>query len=129
MVIKYKTGWNMEILRYANQFGPYQGFLNSFDENAISKALFDAKGHFNDHWCKVFIDVAMDPFSSQTVTIEQGAHQAENMRGGGFCLHFTGRDQDGYAFHFYIDQTHTGQARVFEITYMENGRPKSIKRV
>lgn len=125
-MIKYKPGWNLEIRSYANRFGAYQAFLSSFDENSINKAIFDAKGHFADQWIREFIDIAMDPFSPKVVTVEQGTHQAENMRAGGFCLHFTGRDHFGYAFHFYVKQLPTGLPRIFEVTYMDRGRPKSV---
>jgi hypothetical protein len=128
VAITYKPLWNVEIQRYANKYGPYQAFLSAFNEVAINRAIFEAKGHFNDPWVKEFIDVAMDPFSKKIVTVEQGTHQTEDTVGGGYCLHFTGRDQYGYAMHFYIQQSRTGQPQIIEITYMENGAPKSIKR-
>jgi hypothetical protein len=52
----------------------------------------------------------------------------ETTKGGGFCLHFTGRDTYGFAFHFYIDQQQNGTPRIFEITYMDRGRLVSRKR-
>jgi hypothetical protein len=96
MAITYKSGWNAQITSYANKYGPYQAFLSSFDENTLNRALSDAKNKFIDPWVNRFIDAAMDPFNKKSVvTVEQGAHQTEDTGGGGFCLHFTGRDQDG----------------------------------
>jgi hypothetical protein len=130
MAITFKIGWNIEVKKYANKYGPYEAFLSSFDENAINKALFDAKNKFVDQWVNKFIDSAMDPFDKKNVvTVEQGTHQTENMQGGGFCLHFTGRDTYGFALHFYIDQQANGLPRIFEITYMDKGRPVFCKRV
>ncbi|MBS1629255.1 MAG: hypothetical protein JST27_04265 [Bacteroidetes bacterium] len=111
--------WNLELrnwLRTANQV-----FVNQFNENAINNAIAGARGHFNDHWCKEFITIACDPFDRRIVTIEQGAHQPENARGGGFKLHFTGRDNGGYAFHFYVRQLMTGQLEVTEMSYNDHG--------
>ena len=129
MAITFKPGWNLQIRSYASKYGPYQAFLSSFDENTINRALFDSRNKFVDPWVNKFIDAAMDPFDKKSVvTVEQGSHQAENLSGGGFCLHFTGRDTDGYAFHFYINQQQNGMPRIFEITYMDKGRLVSCKR-
>ena len=130
MAITYKPGWNVQIRSYSNKYGPYQAFLSSFDENTLNRALSDARHKFNDSWVNRFIDAAMDPFDKKSVvTVEQGAHQTEDTRGGGFCLHFTGRDQDGYAFHFYVNQQKNGSPRIFEITYMDKGKLVSCKSV
>lgn len=130
MAITFKPGWNREIISYASRYGQYRAFLSSFDEAAINRALFEARGKFNNQWAREFIKHAMDPFDQRNVvTIEQGTHQVEDTRGGGFCLHFTGRDTFGYAFHFYIDQKLDGKARIFEITYMDRGRLVSCKRL
>lgn len=129
MAITFKSGWNQEIKSYANKYGTYQAFLSSFDENAINRAVFDAKNRFIDPWVNKFIDSAMDPFDKKNVvTVEQGTHQTENRGGNGFCLHFTGRDTYGYALHFYVDQQSSGLPRIFEITYMDKGQPVSCKR-
>ena len=118
MAINFKPGWNVQIKSYASKYGPYQAFLNSFDENAINRALFDAKNKFADRWVNEFIGYAMDPFDkSHVVTLEQGTHQTEDTRGGGFCLHFTGRDTYGFAFHFYVHRQADGIPRIFKITY------------
>jgi len=129
MAIVFKPQWNQEIKSYAQKFGPYQAYLSSFTDYSISRALFEAAGHFNDPWVRNFIKYAMDPFDkAHVVTVEQGTHQAEDTTGKGFCLHFTGRDADGYALHFYLDQNQDGKPRIFEITYMDHGRPVSIYR-
>ena len=129
MALKFKPGWNLEIRRYATQYGDYQAFLNSFNEAAIARALFDAHGRFPHPWCQSLIAVSMDPFSPREFVVEQGAHQTENTNGGGFCLHFTGRDEYGDAFHFYIRQKPSGQAEIFEMTFKERGRFRSVYRV
>ena len=127
-MLKFKPGWNSEIAKYVHQFGPYKAFLMTLNEAAISKALFDTSGHFNNQWVRELVKIAMDPFDRHEVVIEQGTHQAENLRSGGFCLHFTGRDTYGFAFHFYIRQKMTGQAEIFEITYSDKGRIVSVNR-
>jgi hypothetical protein len=129
MSIVFKPGWNLQIRSYARNYGEYQAFLSSFDQNSINRALFEAQNKFNDQWITKFIGYAMDPFDTQNVvTVEQGTHQVETTKGGGFCLHFTGRDTYGFAFHFYIDQQQNGTPRIFEITYMDRGRLVSRKR-
>ena len=129
-MLTYRPGWNQEVARYADRFGSYQGFLSAFSSRDLERALFDGRGKFNDRWVREFIDVAMDPFNRErVVTIEQGAHQVESRNGGrGFCLHFTGRDHYGYALHFYLRQTITGQAELSEVTYKDRGRVVSVRR-
>jgi hypothetical protein len=74
-------------------------------------------------WVKQFIKDAKDIENKvRVVTIEQGTHQPEDLPSGGFTLHFTGRDADQVAFHFYVKQLPTGALRIFEITYMDNGK-------
>lgn len=124
-MIKFRPQWDLELrawLRTANQ-----AFVNQFDENAILKAISDAKTKFSrDVWCKNFIEIAMDPFDRKVVTIEQGAHQPENVATGGFKLHFTGRDNGGFAFHFYVKQDNIGRLVVTEMSYMDYGRLKRV---
>lgn len=122
-MIEFKNGWNAEIPQYANRYGTYKVFLESFDENSISAALFGAQGHFSNVWVKNLIKIAMDPFDPKVVLVEQGTHQVEDTFGGGFCLHFTARDPDGFAFHFYINQSKTGLPQIMQVTYMQKGWP------
>ncbi|MHC2068791.1 hypothetical protein ACYFX5_15090 [Bremerella sp. T1] len=128
MALKFKPGWNTELKKYADKYGEYQAFLDSFDEAGIAKALFDAKNRFNHPWCQSLIDVSMDPFSRRVFTIEQGAHQTENMRAGGFCLHFTGRDDKGSAFHFYVKQKDNGLPEIFEMSFKDGHMFRSVYR-
>ena len=117
----FKPGWNQPIPKYEEKYGEYKAFLDTLNEAAIRKAFVRAKGAFSNTWVKKFIDEALsqDP---PMVTIEQGSHQPENLKSGGFCLHFTGRDSDGYAFHFYIIQDSAGNPVIFEVTYRDNGQ-------
>jgi hypothetical protein len=126
IMIKYASGWNSEIASYANRFGSYKAFLESFDENSINVALCKAQSSFSDNWVKDLTKIAMDPFDNRTIWIEQGTHQAENLRSGGFCLHFTGRDNYGLAFHFYVKQALNGVPEIFEITFKRNGNFVSV---
>ncbi len=128
-MITYKHGWRTQLTQYAIKYGQYQAFLSSFDENAINRALFDASNHFKDDWIQEFIAIAMDPFDSRKVTVEQGTHQTENLNGGGFCLHFTGRDWYNTAYHFYVKQRKTGEAYIFEVSYSYRGQIYSVKRI
>lgn len=96
-----------------------RAFANQFDENAILKTISYAKTKFSrDVGCKNFIDIAMDPFNRKEVVIEQGAHQPENVATGGFKLHFTGRGNGGFAFHFCVIQNNVGRLVVIEMSYM-----------
>ena len=122
MPLEFVHGWQHARPQYVQRYGNYQAFLRAFSENAIRRALFDARGHYRDRWIQRFLDIANDPFSRQDIMVEQGAHQAEDVRGGGFRLHFTGRDPDGVAFHFYVIQRNNATLRVDEITYMDGGR-------
>lgn len=125
-MIKYKPTWKTELRQWLAQSN--QAFINQFDENAINRAIAGARNHFPDKWCKEFIDISMDPFDTREVTIEQGAHQPENTKGGGYKLHFTGRDQYGFAFHFYLKQILSGALEISEISYMDNGLKKFARR-
>lgn len=119
-MLKFEQDWNSEIQKYANKYGEYQAYLSSFDTKSIISAIWAAKGHFNDQWVKNLLDIATDIHDKRVVNIEQGTHQPEDTpNGGGFCLHFTGRDPDGYAFHFYITQKSDSQAFIFKITYKD----------
>lgn len=121
-MLDFKKGWNLEIQKYASKYGHYAAYLESFDSKAIISALWDAKDHYHDQWTTKFFKNAQDIHdSAHVVTIEQGTHQPEDQIGGGFILHFTGRDADGVAFHFYIKQRQNGDPYIFEITYMDNG--------
>ncbi|HKQ78597.1 MAG TPA: hypothetical protein VJ810_33170 [Blastocatellia bacterium] len=80
-----------------------------------------AAGHFQDGLVKQFLDDAQNSDSGTIVTIEQGTHQPEDTTGGGFKLHFTGRDQNGKAFHFYVQQLNDGALYIPTITYMGKG--------
>jgi hypothetical protein len=125
-MLEFKDGWNVEIRRYANKYGAYAGYLESFDSKSIIIALWGAEGHFQDKWAKKFMnDARAIHDKTRVVTIEQGAHQPEDCVGGGFKLHFTGRDADGFAFHFYITQLPDGTPHIGEITYKDNGQLKS----
>ncbi len=118
-MVRFAPNWNVELrnwLRAANQT-----FVNQFNETAINHAIGTANGHFRDHWCQEFIKIASDPFDRRVVTIEQGTHQPEDARGGGFKLHFTGRDNGGYAFHFYVRQLMTGALEITEMSYNDRG--------
>lgn len=122
MALTFKSGWNTARQKYVNKYGQYQAFLDTLNESVIRQAFIKAKDNFTDRWVNEFIDIATNSKRSETVTIEQGSHQPEDMKGGGFCLHFTGRDNYGYAFHFYIVQNSSGYPVIFEITYRDGGQ-------
>jgi hypothetical protein len=120
-MLTFNQGWNTEIQSYANRYGPYKAYLETFDTNNIISALWDATGHFNDNWVRKLLMDAQDIHDEiNIVTIEQGTHQPED-HNNGFKLHFTGRDADGVAFHFYVTQANN-QPHICSITYKENGQ-------
>jgi len=127
MALQFVDGWNQERQQYVDRYGQYKAFLDTLTEQSIRDAFEEAHGHFNDQWAARFIDLAIDQ-NGQVVKIEQGSHQAEDMPNDGFCLHFTGRDPDGYAFHFYIQQRNDGTPFIFRITYRDGGQTISDNR-
>lgn len=122
-MLKFKHAWDQELRNWLK--GANQAYVNQFNDNAILRAIADAKSGFSAYqWCNNFIDIAMDPFNPKVVTIEQGTHQPEANKGGGFKLHFTGRDNAGYAFHFYVQQQPNGTLRVTEMSYVDGALRK-----
>ena len=122
-MLKFNDGWDVEVRSYVRRHGKYAGFLESFDKDSITTALLNADGHFKDEWAAKFIKNAKDSSDKRNVvTIEQGPHQTEDLASGGFKLHFTGRDADDYAFHFYVTQSLDGALHIGEITYKDNGQ-------
>jgi len=122
MPLEFATNWNKERPNYVTKHGSYKAFLETLNESTIRQAFARADNQFSDYWVKEFIAIANNPSSTQTVRIEQGSHQPENLSGGGFCLHFTGRDSDSYAFHFYVIQNSSGYPEIIEITYRDGGQ-------
>lgn len=120
MGLIFKKGWNEARKDYVKKYGTYQAFLDTLTESLIVGAFRNARNHFSDHWVLEFIDITVNSNRVEQVSIEQGSHQPEDLKGGGFCLHFTGRDNSGYAFHFYIIQNLDGTPRIIEISYREN---------
>ncbi|WP_306350794.1 hypothetical protein [Flavobacterium sp. '19STA2R22 D10 B1'] len=125
MALTFKKGWNTAKPGYEKKYGQYQAFLDTLTETSIINAFKNARNHFSDHWVLEFIDIATSSSRTERVTIEQGTHQPEDTRGGGFCLHFTGRDNYNYAFHFYIIQNLDGTPKIMEISYRENNQTVS----
>lgn len=126
MPLTFKPGWDREKTSYANKFGTYQGFLDAFREVDIRRMIFDARNKYSHQWVKDFIRIANDPFSRENIQLEQGTHQTENLRGGGYTIHFTGRDHYGLAFHFYVKQQQNGTPYIFEISFSERGSIRSV---
>lgn len=130
-MIVFQPTWNTELrARYA---AVNQVFNNQFDENAVIKMIYDAKPHFNDRWCKEFISIASDPFERRSITIVKATHQPEDTAGGGYKVHFNGKDTYGFEFHFYVKQnfnsvTKQGSNYISEISYIENRVPRVFKR-
>ncbi len=128
MATVFNKGWNTEKGKYAEKYGNYRGCLDCFDEGSILKALCESKGHFNGQWVQGFLTIACNPHNAEKVTVEQVTRQAEGIVGGGLCLHFTGRDNYGFVFHFYVVREHSGKLKIFEISYFNNSLT-SFKRI
>jgi hypothetical protein len=120
-MLKFKEGWDQERQKYNKAYGPYEAYLKCFDGVSLEKALLESAGCFEDKWAKKFISDIEDV--SKNVWIEQGTHQPEESKDSkkGFKLHFTGRDADGFAFHFYVSQEGNGDLRISQISYMVKG--------
>jgi len=121
----FNDGWNSEIMAYVNRYGGYQAYLSSFNSHSIISAIWSSFGHFNDQWVIKLFNDAQNIHGGGEVRIEQGTHQPELYQNG-FKLHFTGRDVDGYAFHFYVIQLNDGRLFIHEITYMSNGNQVTV---
>jgi hypothetical protein len=117
MATIFKQGWDAGKGRYAHKYGSSQAYSDCFDKNSVLRALHDAIGHFTGHWVRNFLSMATDPYHDEDITIGQVTHQAEDNAGGSFCLRFTGRDNYGYAFHFYVVQDKGGALIITKITY------------
>ena len=121
MALNFNPGWNAPIPRTVARHGEYQAFLDTLTTVLIEQAFSDANSHFADPLVADFIRTAVAS-STQVYTIEQGTHQPEDLVHGGFCLHFTGRNSAGLAFHFYIVQNPNGTPKIFEVTYVNANR-------
>ena len=117
MALEFKNKWNEAIPKYVKKFGEYQAFLDTLNESAIRQAFARAEDQFTDTNVLALIRIANNSFNSEKLTIEQGSHQPEDLQGGGFCLHFTGRDSDGLAYHFYIIQNSSGYPIIIRVSY------------
>ena len=125
MGIKFAPNWKIADTTYTRRFGDYQAFLDSVNQQQVIQALWFAKGRFTHPWVREILDDASLPEGKDDVIIEQGTHQAENLTGGGFTLHFTMRNDRGRAYHLYIKQNDTGSIYINEVSWMDRGIPKS----
>lgn len=117
MALNFKPGWNIALAKYVSKYGSYQAFLDTLTPLLIEQAFSDANSHFTDPLAADFIRTVVA--LADVYTIEQGTHQAEDLPGGGFCLHFTGRNSANLAFHFYIIQNPDGTPKIIKITYYD----------
>ncbi|HWD00729.1 MAG TPA: hypothetical protein VG456_28430 [Candidatus Sulfopaludibacter sp.] len=118
MAIVFKAGWNAEKPNYVNKYGSYDGFLMSMTEDDARSALNNAIGKFNDATVNTMLTNIQ---GTETATVEQGSHQAENPKGGGdgFTMHFTMRVATK-AYHCYLGQNLNG---AFLVTAMSFSKP------
>lgn len=125
MGIKFARDWKIADANYTRRFGEYQAYLDSVNQQQVMQALWLAKGRFRHPWVREILDDASLPQGRHDVIIEQGIHQAENLRSGGFTLHFTMRNDRGRAYHLYVSQNDSGSIYINEISWMDRGIPKS----
>lgn len=125
MGIKFAINWKVADISYTRRFGEYQAYLDSVNQQQVMQALWMAKGQFSHPWVREIIDDASQPQGRHDVVIEQGTHQAENLNGGGFTLHFTMRNDRGRAFHLYIRQRENGSIYIGEVSWMAGGIAQS----
>ncbi|MGB7443767.1 MAG: hypothetical protein WA919_22105 [Coleofasciculaceae cyanobacterium] len=119
MAIQFVNNWNQADPFYTQQYGYYQGFLDSIDEQQIRDGFADARGHFNNNVATALVDTAVNP--NGLVVVEQGVHQAEDLPQGGFTLHFTARHNQ-QAYHLYVGQRNNGSIYIRRITWRQNGQ-------
>lgn len=121
MTIMFAQDWNIANPYYTRNYGYYQGFLDSIDENQIRNALVDAVDHFQNHVAMNFVNAANLNNPNNIVVVEQGVHQDEDLPTGGFTLHFTAR-YNQRAYHLYVGQRNDGSTYIRRITWRENGQ-------
>ncbi|RUQ32216.1 MAG: hypothetical protein EKK68_06285 [Candidatus Competibacteraceae bacterium] len=117
MGIKFDPLWKVADPYYVYQFGDYQAFLDSVNQQQIMQALWMAVGHFRDPWVREILEDASSRQGLHDVIVEQGVHQPENLMSGGFTLHFTIRNDRGRAYHLYIKQKDNGTIYINEISF------------
>lgn len=105
MALKFAPGWDEAKAGYAGN----QAYLDLFTEEQVSAALWRADGRTDDLQQLVNAAFRLD---RETVTIEQGPHQPQNVADGGgtlggFSLHVTPRWR-GTAWHLYLIQNSSG---------------------
>lgn len=123
MGIKFAPTWKQADPFYTRRHGEYQAFLDSVNQQQVMQALWLAKGHFMHPWVRELLEDASG--NQHDLVVEQGVHQTENLRQGGFTLHFTVRSDRGRAFHLYIGQKDNGSIYINEISWVDRGAPKS----
>ncbi len=122
MGIKFHPLWKVADPYYVSRFGDYQAYLESVSQQQIMQAFWLASGHFRHPWVREILADAGGPQGLHDVIIEQGLHQAENLMGGGFTLHFTMRNDRGRAYHLYVKQNDNGSIYINELSFMDRGR-------
>lgn len=126
MGILFDPRWKIADPWYSMKYGEYQAFLDSINQTQVMLALWSADGHFQHPWvCEILAD-ANAAQGIHDVIVEQGIHQPENLRTGGFTLHFTMRNDRGRAYHLYVSQKKDSGALVIdEISWAVKGVPYS----
>ena len=121
MGIRFAPDWKMADPWYTQKYGEYQAFLDSISQAQVLQAFWAAVGRFYHPWVKELLQDASAPQGKFDVVVEQGIHQTEDMRQGGFTLHFTVRSSRGRAFHAYILQEQSGTFYINEFSFKEHG--------
>lgn len=125
MGVQFAPNWKLADPYYTQRYGEYQDFLDSVNQQQVLQALWMAKGHFAHPWVREILDDASGPQGKHDVLVEQGIHQVESLRSGGFTLHFTIRNDRGRAYHLYIGQNDKGTIYIKEISWVDRGLPQS----
>jgi hypothetical protein len=122
MGILFHQDWKKADPDYVRRFGNYQGYLDAVNQQQILQAMWAAAGAgFRDRWVREILSDASAAQGVHDVMIEQGTHQPENLRSGGFTLHFTMSNDRGRAYHLYIKQRDNGAIYVNEVSFMRSG--------
>lgn len=93
-----------------------QAFLACFNEQAMRSAVQGATSKFK-HDTEVNQLLADAIGTTNTITIDQGTHQAEDLPTGGFTLHFDARRSDNKCYHLYVGQQSSGQLTIISASY------------
>lgn len=101
-------------------------FLTVFSKEEVLGALCRAHNKFTTDGAATALISAANS-DTDSVTLDQGTHQDEDVATGGYMLHFDlRRAGDGLCFHLYVAQNSSGGLVVTEVSYMAGSTKMAV---